>query len=811
MLFNLNRKKSAGVLVTGQVHRLIQRGNAARDRQDWATAAAFYGSAVAADPKLRHIWIQLAHMQKEADCIQEALESYEHAYALSKNDAEPLLQIAHMLNARRNLRAAAEYFIKAIRTDHGSTEALTELVRITQHVATVDAASLYRAVLDSEHAETDMGRINPRIVASAIERVLTAGGELEPEQAAILRTAGSLLGQIDSMPKPRAHGDQAGVVFDVTDLIAHFRHHRLPTGIQRVQIEVVSRALNDPTLNARVCCFVDGKEQLLDIPSALFMELAIMSTAGKDDAEREWNVLKARLFLHLLLAEKFGFKPGDCLVNLGTSWWVYNYFLLVRNAKREFSITYVPFVHDLIPIMATEHCVTGVTEDYVNWLIGAFHHADHFLVNSSSTGRDLIRAAERIGHTVDPKLIEIVPLNADFRQPLDRDIPPTELKRWRLSEREFCLFVSTIESRKNHILALDAWARLIEVHGDDAVPMLVCVGRMGWLNESFAEKLNRNPRLRAHVLVIERASDAELTLLYRSCRFTVYPSHYEGWGLPITESLCYGRVPVAADNSSLREAGGDYAVFFESNSVNDMVAALERVLFEPGFREVLEQQIAATFKPRSWGAIASQVTRAVAEAGRKRHAAHTPVAIPGRYYPVSQHKGTRIWHGIGSGEIFRGGEGWHWPEPKGSRTTAAGGELLIKIHGDQQPLRLYVRLRGLATAETAFCVAANGNVVASGNLHIAEERWVLGNVDTISSDGVLSISVLGAETEMIQMEHGGTRKDVLASISVVGFALHARANEAGRIEFLEKAALAELREVDAYSEPDYYRQHFITG
>jgi glycosyltransferase involved in cell wall biosynthesis len=801
MRFSLRSRKSAGIAVTTAVHRLIHQGNAARDGQDWAGAATAYQAALDDAPSLRHIWLQLGHMLKEADLPEKAARSYERAFAIDASDPEPLVHIAHLFKKTGDLRASAQYFIRAIRVGGGHAESLSELGVAVRRIFPIDPPALHEAARHDDRKEGGGLPAAPVTPARAIEHLLAEGDDVGEREAEVLRSAGAVLARIETERAVTAAGEAPGIVFDVTDLIAHFRHQRLPTGIQRVQIEVVAHALHDPGLDVRICCFADGRDGFLDVPRGLFMELAGTSTLGGSNQDRDWSILMGRLAIHLLTTDGFSFERGDRLVNLGTSWWVHNYFLLIRNAKREFGILYIPFVHDLIPIMAADHCVSGVIEEYISWLIGAIDHADLFLTNSRSTARDLIEAAGRLGHRLDPASIEIVTLDADFRQASAHDLPPGELARWCLDDTEYCLFVSTIESRKNHILALEAWSRLIAEHGVDAVPMLVCVGRNGWLNAAFFERLHRDQRLRARVIVIERVSDDQLALLYRRCLFTLYPSHYEGWGLPVTESLCYGRVPVVADNSSLTEAGGAFAVFFESNSISGLVEALGRVLFEPRYREELEQAIATRFRPRRWSSIADQIVRAVAATTSADAGGNVPEAAPGRYYPIGLRRGLRIWRGLGSGELFRIGEGWLWPEPHASRTMPTGGTLLLRIVETLKPLRLYMRLRGLDGAESGFVISVGSHVVSRGSLNAGEERWVVGDIPPVEPNGLLEMRVRGASYEEVTMTTGATAKQIEASIGVVGFAVVERGDEAARLAFVERATLIGLRDLSAYAEP----------
>src|SRR3546814_19237226 len=75
--------------------------------------------------------------------------------------------------------------------------------------------------------------------------------------------------------------------------------------------------------------------------------------------------------------------------------------------------------------------------------------------------------------------IEVVPLDADFGRSASPG-PAVDLSKWNLAGTSSALMVSTVEARKNHILAFDAWAELIRIHGADAFRLLVGAGRRGW-------------------------------------------------------------------------------------------------------------------------------------------------------------------------------------------------------------------------------------------------------------------------------------------------------------------------------------------
>src|SRR3546814_7261475 len=87
-------------------------------------------------------------------------------------------------------------------------------------------------------------------------------------------------------------------------------------------------------------------------------------------------------------------------LNTGTSWRVHYYFRVVRDLKARHGICYIPFVHDLIPIVAAQYCAPGITEDFASWLIGAVRHADGFLVNRSEEHTSELQSLMRISYAV---------------------------------------------------------------------------------------------------------------------------------------------------------------------------------------------------------------------------------------------------------------------------------------------------------------------------------------------------------------------------------------------------------------------------
>lgn len=820
MSLPLKLYKTGGVPVTAAVHKRLRAANQARDAGDWARAAAGYADALDRDPALVHIWIQYGHALKESGELQRAHDAYCEAIRLAPEKAEAHLQLGHLLKRMNEPAAATRSYLAAARLDPNNTHALGELQTVAGRDVELSRQTLLD-ILQPPGREVQGGGAMIGGVAGALAAAKASLDDLQwflerenqsgrPELADSSSRLSAAKEMLEALLRSEGEAEEkdadAGpaIVFDASDLISYFKNARLPTGIQRVQIEVISNALRQRgEASVRICCFIERRDDWLEIPAAMFLTLCRLSLTSGDRNAEDWAAALSRLYLTLNAAEPIAFAPGAFLINLGTSWWLQNYFLYVREAKRTHQIRYVPFVHDLIPVMAPEHCTKELTRDFISWALGAFDHADFFFVNSESTRGDLIKVAEMLGRTIDPERIEVVRLDADFRKPLQGVAPRSALETWGLARSPFVLFVSTIESRKNHVGVFDAWLQLMRVHGAKRTPKLVCVGNRGWLNDAVYARLESSDELRDKVVMLSGLSDQELALLYTECLFTLYPSHYEGWGLPVTESLCHGKAPLVSDSSSLPEAGGRFAAYFEAGSSKQLVATLDRLIFKPAEREMLERVIRQDFQPRSWRDVALQIDEAVNRWRGDGQADQLgiPIVNLGAYYPITRNFETRIWPGMGSAEVFRVGSGWWWPDDWGCWTKPQGGTLLIGLPAHHQDLRIYFRLHGLPHLDSAVTVkAADPDFEIEERLRPGEFKWVTLEVPAAhDARPTLHVTLRGSAFEALGEHTGGLDTRVVAS-GLAGFFICEIADTATRFNFLEAAALGNVNDLSAYRE-----------
>lgn len=756
----------------------IRRGDAARDRRDWSAAAGAYRAALAHESGLPHIWVQTGHALKEQADLLGAVNAYQQALILKPGQPDTHVHLAHVYKGLGHYDLAISHFLHALHFGLAAPAEERELLHF-----------LAQKVGKGRHAE---------IESLAQELMRLPQSEAEAPLLAKLRAVLAYENSRAAAEQSDDAGDALTMVFDISDLISFWRNARLPTGIQRVQIETIEGALSRGNgRRIRLCCFINGRDDWLEVPVEEFRRLADLATSGGDLKDREWLGALSNFDLHLSLTRPFVFPIGAVLVNLGTSWWLQNYFLFVRHAKLTRNIRYIPFVHDMIPIMTPQYCTRTLTQDFISWALGVFDHADHFLVNSQATSGDLQKVAGILGHSIDPADIAVIPLDSDFRKVGHEQLSPDALAQWNLREEDFILFVSTVESRKGHLQAFEAWVGLIDKLGTEKVPQLVCVGNRGWLNDKVYERLATDSVLARKVTMLSGLSDAELALLYRTCRFTVYPSLYEGWGLPVTESLCYGKVPLISDAASLPEAGGPFAVYARAGSTSDLEREAGRLITDEGHRATLEARIRAEFRPRSWSDLAGQIVeeldRFVARDAKEADGADTlqaaPVARIGCWYSMARNRSTRIWHGMGTAEGFRSGLGWFWPEDRGCRVKGSGGDFVMRIDQPHGPLRLMIGLRGDENEQCTYVISCD-EAWTEGALELNETLWTW-------------LEIPGSDTAhdcLVQFIVRPTAEGNLPTYFVRGFHLCESTDDVARQNFLEAVALGRLDMLDAYRE-----------
>ncbi len=307
--------------------------------------------------------------------------------------------------------------------------------------------------------------------------------------------------------------------------------------------------------------------------------------------------------------------PGDWLLSLGASWHRTDYGALLHQARQESRLRTGILFYDLIPLRRPEWCHHTLVETFGAWLNGVLPATDALFAISDATARDLEALLAERWRTARVHTLPVgtgFPASASAVSRAAEPVPAHAVPR----PGSYVLFVSTIEARKNHALMFQVWRRLAETLPPDALPTLVFAGRVGWLVADLMLQIANTNYCDGKLLVIEDPSDAVLMRLYEGCLFTVLPSLFEGWGLPVTESLAAGKPCVTSDNTSLPEAGCGLTKMIDAYDVNAATGVFQALIVDRPGIAAWEAQVRRDFVPVPWTRSADALLAALDAHGR---------------------------------------------------------------------------------------------------------------------------------------------------------------------------------------------------
>ena len=263
--------------------------------------------------------------------------------------------------------------------------------------------------------------------------------------------------------------------------------------------------------------------------------------------------------------------------------WLHNDLCYLRARQSAMGFRCALMVHDLLPEVAAQFSGLDMTKHYVRIL----ELTSVVLVNSDATERDL-RSFAAARQLAVPEVIKLPMGSALLDLP---PVAPSLPDGTAVPDSGYILCVGTITIRKNHQLLFDVWEELIAQLGPANTPPLIVVGAKGWLSDETMSRLTRTPSFAGIVHHITNATDENIAWLYQHCTFTVYPSLYEGWGLPVSESHDFGKMCLTTNTSSLPEAGEGLAELLHPHDRSQWTDAILRYWNDTTQRTTREQHI----------------------------------------------------------------------------------------------------------------------------------------------------------------------------------------------------------------------------
>jgi glycosyltransferase involved in cell wall biosynthesis len=293
-----------------------------------------------------------------------------------------------------------------------------------------------------------------------------------------------------------------------------------------------------------------------------------------------------------VLGESLAPAARDTLVCTGAGW-THNDIEAITEAKRRLGFRFVLFCHDIIPLMFPQFYKRADVGAQRRYFDLAFPAADLVIFGSRTVAADVRAYCD--AHGIALGVTAVCPLGANGTSAAPAPLPPG------IEAGRYALLVSTIEPRKGHRLIYNAWVKLVEA----GIPQrsrfkLVFAGRKGWMVDDLMRDLRRDQRVAGTLQILPDAGDATVSTLYRDAAFCLYPSRYEGYGLPVVEAFRHGKAVLASTGGAVPEVVGDFSPCLDPTDGEAWRRMLEAWIQDPVARTVYEARIRNSFRHPDW-------------------------------------------------------------------------------------------------------------------------------------------------------------------------------------------------------------------
>ncbi len=415
------------------------------------------------------------------------------------------------------------------------------------------------------------------------------------------------------------------IFLEISDLFSDLLDSRTISGIQRVQLGLIGHVLGEHGRGrSQDCRLVVWHGNNLWV----LADEALKRFGEARDAPESHDLSVRGNWIEQTLDKSELVRPAqdDILLSTGTIYRRSDTAMIDGQLKLA-GVRLGGYIHDYIPLTYPQFCDRVLTEAFSKSIAVALLQYDFVLTVSDHVAKETRRLLQEANYPLAP--VRAVPEAHGIFENSAEAQDEWSSAIGALQGREFVLCVGTLCTHKNQALLLQIWQILLQEGFEP--PALVLVGRRGHNANSFIATLSASDNFGGRVHVFEGITDRELATLYRNCLFTMFPSFVEGWGLPIGESLRYGKVCIASDAASMPEVGGDFAAYIDPFNARGAANLVRRLLENRSELQRLEAKIRNDFEPRTWDQHGAALIAVARELGRELQPRESPaelVAIP---------------------------------------------------------------------------------------------------------------------------------------------------------------------------------------
>lgn len=366
------------------------------------------------------------------------------------------------------------------------------------------------------------------------------------------------------------------------------------TGIQRVVREIVFRFIRNPAFETVLISYLEKDDFFRVIDNARFLNFF-----------EEGKGVRATVYSNTYIRTE-DIKEGSVFFDIDVAWTATlkrSYLLPKLKAQ---GVLIAAQIYDIMAITHFQYFTLHFSYTFMEYIGAHLMYADLIIV-STHASLDILRDfAAKVGIEHINGCVAYLGANFQKRDDTKKDVR-AEIKAIA-TRGKFILMVGTIEPRKNHKLLLDAFDfGLKELDYN-----IIFAGKIGWKNEDFLEKMRAHPCYETRIFHVGEVADSEVDYLYKHAKVVAFPTHMEGFGLPLVEALERGVPVIATDINVLKEIGKDYCYYFEDDSVEAFTACIRDIEKDPVAYKRRHEAL-KKYRPTTWEESAKIMAGAIVE------------------------------------------------------------------------------------------------------------------------------------------------------------------------------------------------------
>lgn len=264
--------------------------------------------------------------------------------------------------------------------------------------------------------------------------------------------------------------------------------------------------------------------------------------------------------------------------------------------------------HDLMYLHHPQYLKNEWVRNLVKGTESLANRADYWICNSEHTRQDLVK---QYGIPRGRTQVVHMGLSESFRNAYQKAESIAAVKQQlQLAERQYFLFIGSVEAKKNVELLLRAFGMAL---GAGLNADLVIGGRAGWKSELVQEVVEELPQLKERVKFLGFVDQQNIAPLVAGARALVLPSRYEGFGMPVVEAMAAGTPVLCSNRGALPEIAGSAAQFFDADDVEKLKSLIEQLDADDGMFDKMRQDGLARAQNFSWKKCADETFSAYRE------------------------------------------------------------------------------------------------------------------------------------------------------------------------------------------------------